>query len=63
MATILIIGGGFGGVVGESFAKQIGDEHQITLVSRDRKFVFYRAAQSSTRTAAKITKIVISAKT
>lgn len=42
MANILIVGGGFGGVVAaESLAKQVGDEHQITLVSRDRKFVFY----------------------
>ena len=42
MANILIVGGGFGGVVAaESLAKQIGDEHQITLVSRDRNFVFY----------------------
>jgi NADH dehydrogenase FAD-containing subunit len=42
MANILIVGGGFGGVVAaESLAKQVGDEHQITLVSRDRNFVFY----------------------
>lgn len=42
MANILIVGGGFGGVVAaESLAKQIGEDHQITLVSRDRKFVFY----------------------
>jgi len=42
MANILILGGGFGGVVAaESLAKQVGDEHQITLVSRNRTFVFY----------------------
>ncbi|HEX6732958.1 MAG TPA: FAD-dependent oxidoreductase, partial [Pyrinomonadaceae bacterium] len=42
MANILILGGGFGGVVAaESLAKQVGDEHQITLVSRNRNFVFY----------------------
>jgi sulfide:quinone oxidoreductase len=42
MANILVLGGGFGGVVAaESLARQIGEEHQITLVSRSRKFVFY----------------------
>jgi sulfide:quinone oxidoreductase len=42
MANILIAGGGFGGLVAaESLAKQIGSKHQITLVSRSRKFVFY----------------------
>ncbi|MGH9882117.1 MAG: hypothetical protein ACRD6N_11835 [Pyrinomonadaceae bacterium] len=42
MANILILGGGFGGVVAaESLARQIGEEHQITLISRSRKFVFY----------------------
>lgn len=42
MANILIVGGGFGGVVAaESLAKQIGTEHQITLVSRSSKFIFY----------------------
>jgi sulfide:quinone oxidoreductase len=44
MAKILIVGGGFGGVVAaESLAKRLGDEHQITLVSRTRKFLFYPA--------------------
>lgn len=44
MAKILILGGGFGGVVGaERLAEQLGDEHQITLVSRSRHFVFYPA--------------------
>jgi len=35
MANILILGGGFGGVVAaESLAKQVDGERQITLVSR-----------------------------
>ena len=42
MANILIIGGGFGGLVAaETLAKSINTDHQITLVSRDRNFVFY----------------------
>lgn len=42
MAKILIVGGGFGGVMAaESLAKQVSEEHQITLVSRGRKFLFY----------------------
>lgn len=42
MSKILILGGGFGGVVAaERLAEQLGDEHQITLVSRSRNFVFY----------------------
>ena len=44
MAKILILGGGFGGVVAaEHLADQLGDQHQITLVSRSRHFVFYPA--------------------
>src|SRR5215207_1155910 len=44
MAKVLILGGGFGGVVAaERLAQQLGDEHQITLVSRTRQFVFYPA--------------------
>jgi sulfide:quinone oxidoreductase len=44
MAKVLIVGGGFGGVVAaERLAEQLGDEHQITLVSRSRQFVFYPA--------------------
>ena len=44
MAKILILGGGFGGVVAaEHLAKKLDDEHQITLVSRSRQFVFYPA--------------------
>src|SRR5215213_11866279 len=44
MAKVIILGGGFGGVVAaEQLAKTLGEEHQITLVSRDREFVFYPA--------------------
>lgn len=44
MAKVLILGGGFSGVVAaERLADQLGDEHQITLVSRSRQFVFYPA--------------------
>jgi len=44
MAKVLILGGGSGGVVAaERLAEQLGDEHQITLVSRSRQFVFYPA--------------------
>jgi NADH dehydrogenase FAD-containing subunit len=44
MTNIVIVGGGFGGVVAaESLAKKLSTEHQITLVSRHRSFVFYPA--------------------
>ena len=44
MAKVLILGGGFGGVVAaERLAAQLSEEHQITLVSRSRNFVFYPA--------------------
>lgn len=44
MAKVLVLGGGFGGVVAaERLTDQLGDEHQITLVSRTRQFVFYPA--------------------
>ena len=44
MAKVLILGGGFGGVVAaERLAAQLDDEHQITLVSRSRNFIFYPA--------------------
>jgi sulfide:quinone oxidoreductase len=44
MANVLILGGGFGGVVAaERLAKTLGPEHQITLVSRSSQFVFYPA--------------------
>jgi sulfide:quinone oxidoreductase len=44
MARVVIVGGGFGGVVAtESLAKKLGVEHEITLVSRSPKFLFYPA--------------------
>ena len=44
MANVLILGGGFGGVVAaERLAQQLSAEHHITLVSRSRNFVFYPA--------------------
>src|SRR4029079_13005064 len=44
MAKVLILGGGFGGVVAaKRLAEQLSDEHQVTLVSRSRDFVFYPA--------------------
>jgi sulfide:quinone oxidoreductase len=44
VARVLILGGGFGGVVAaERLAKDLGDQHEITLVSRNRQFVFYPA--------------------
>lgn len=44
MAKILILGGGFGGVVAaERLAEELSDDHQITLVSRSRHFVFHPA--------------------
>jgi sulfide:quinone oxidoreductase len=44
MAKVLIVGGGFGGVVAaESLARKLEREHQIVLVSRSRNFLFYPA--------------------
>lgn len=44
MARVLILGGGFAGVVAtERLAERLSDEHQLTLVSRSRNFVFYPA--------------------
>ena len=44
MAKVLVLGGGFGGVVAaERLAQELSDEHQITLVSRSRQFIFYPA--------------------
>jgi sulfide:quinone oxidoreductase len=44
MARVLILGGGFSGVVAaESLARQLRGDHQITLVSRSSQFVFYPA--------------------
>jgi len=42
MARILIVGGGFGGVVAaQSLAKKLSAEHTVTLLSRKADFVFY----------------------
>lgn len=44
MVKILILGGGFGGVVAaERLAQQLSDEYQITLISRSKNFIFYPA--------------------
>lgn len=44
MARVLVLGGGFGGVVAaERLAKNLGMEHQITLISRSSNFVFHPA--------------------
>lgn len=44
MANILILGGGFGGLItAEYLAASVGSDHQITLVAPDRKFTFYPA--------------------
>lgn len=44
MAKVLIVGGGFGGVVAaESLVKELSEDHQITLVSRSQRFLFYPA--------------------
>lgn len=44
MANILILGGGFGGVVAaETLIQELSGEHQVTLISRSRRFVFYPA--------------------
>lgn len=42
MANILILGGGFGALsAAESLLKNLTSEHQITLLSRSPRFVFY----------------------
>jgi sulfide:quinone oxidoreductase len=44
MANILILGGGFGGLIAaERLAASLDSSHQITLVSPSRKFTFYPA--------------------
>ncbi|HJX89320.1 MAG TPA: FAD-dependent oxidoreductase [Pyrinomonadaceae bacterium] len=44
MAKVLILGGGFAGVIAaQRLARELSDEHEITLVSRDKKFIFYPA--------------------
>jgi sulfide:quinone oxidoreductase len=42
MANVLVLGGGFAGVVAaESLAQRLRPEHRITLVSRHREFTFF----------------------
>src|SRR5215470_20319252 len=42
MSNILVLGGGFAGVVAaETLARRLGPEHQVTLVSRHREFTFF----------------------
>ena len=42
MAHVVILGGGFAGVVAaESLVRRLGAEHQITLLSRTNQFIFY----------------------
>jgi sulfide:quinone oxidoreductase len=44
MADVLILGGGFAGVVAaKALSQQLGKEHRITLISRSSRFVFYPA--------------------
>ena len=44
MANILILGGGFGGLIAaERLAASLDSSHQITLVSPSQKFTFYPA--------------------
>ena len=44
MAHVLVLGGGFGGLVAaERLARRLADEHQVTLVSRGGRFLFYPA--------------------
>jgi sulfide:quinone oxidoreductase len=44
MARILIVGGGFAGLVtAEKLVSALGDEHEISLVSPERSFTFYPA--------------------
>ena len=42
MAKVLVVGGGFAGVVAaESLARDLDIEHEVKLVSRSRQFLFY----------------------
>src|SRR5574341_467396 len=44
MARILILGGGFAGVVAaEALTRELSEEHHVTLVSRSSRFVFFPA--------------------
>lgn len=41
MAHVLILGGGFAGVVAaKALARTLGPEHRISLISRNHRFVF-----------------------
>jgi hypothetical protein len=47
MANILILGGGFGGVVAaEYLAKQVGEKHQITLINELTKDIGWTGTPS-----------------
>src|SRR5215203_1480465 len=44
MANILILGGGFGGLItAEKLVEHIGAGHQVTLVAPNKRFTFYPA--------------------
>src|ERR1044071_9517513 len=44
MSKVLVLGGGFAGVVAaESLAKSAGEKQHISLISRSREFLFYPA--------------------
>src|SRR5919107_2067717 len=44
MAHVLVLGGGFGGLVAaERLAQRLAPEHQVTLMSRGGRFLFYPA--------------------
>lgn len=44
MANVIILGGGFGGVVAaEQLARTLDPQHHVTLISRDDAFIFYPA--------------------
>lgn len=44
MANIIILGGGFGGVVAaEQLARMLDSQHYITLIAREDQFLFYPA--------------------
>lgn len=43
MANILVLGGGFGGLITAERLASLGPEHQVTLVSPNENFIFYPA--------------------
>ena len=43
MANILVLGGGFGGLITAERLASLGLEHQVTLVSPNENFIFYPA--------------------